>query len=78
MLIPFYIYIWVCLDICMYYCLIHYIMANAQVQLEYVRNKHGGQSLVLGGYRFTVCMHISQMTNLERICNVWNTEVFSI
>ena len=29
-------------------------MAHVQVQLEFVRNKRGGQSLVLGGYMYIV------------------------
>ena len=29
-------------------------MANIQVQVDYVRNNHGGQSLVQGGYRYMV------------------------
>ena len=31
-----------------------YNIANVQVQVDFVRNKRGGQSLVLGGYIYMI------------------------
>ena len=49
-------------------------MANVQVQVDFVRNKRGGQSLVLGGYRYVVSTLISKFISTLTI--TWSCVVY--
>ena len=49
-------------------------MANVQVQVDFVRNKHGGQSLVLKGYRYMVqCKYINYLGDFCQLLTFANS-----
>jgi hypothetical protein len=40
-------------------------MANAQLHVDFVPNKHGGMSLVLHGFRFVVSINIGLLNDFK-------------